>query len=413
MTVREQRLFFLISLYLDEKRRKMPFLIVIPEQVIEQIRQSSKGRLYGIFREEERVAFIKEIDPPTDHRYIYIGKHTTDREDFSAKDRVVLLVEGGKVRALAKEAGRLQEVKIEVVSLLSDIYKRHQGILDTGTLLKKTVCLVGLGSVGSSVALWLAKSGVGNFRLVDFDRLSSSNICRHVCGIEDVGRYKTRAVRDLLLNRNWTVSVSTFEVDVTNISGEEKKEIFEGCDLIIASTDSNLAQFCVNRISLSFGIPALFIGCYGRAFGGEIIYVIPGATACFNCAFEARVKNLKPITQKKTSLAYTTSLTESQADRLEAIPGLAIDIDYIVASAMPYALALLKSDAQRQTLLDFKRNIIFVSTGNKPQWIFERPFQRIVGIPEKGCSVCLGDEYYRLSEEEALEKLEIEKRDEF
>lgn len=271
------------------------------------------------------------------------------------------------------------------------IYRRLEGLIDTDALLGKTVCLVGLGSVGSSAAMWLAKSGVGGFKLIDNDCLTVENVARHLCGLSDIGRPKIEAVKDALLNRNPDLSIKTYSKDVVELTEAQRRALFAGTDLIIASTDSNLAQFTVNHISLTHDIPALYIGCYERASGGEIVYVVPGKTACFNCAFEARTKNLQPVRRRKTSLAYTTALSESQADRFEAEPGLAVDIDYVTVSAMPYALALLGPASQREFLLDFEQNIVFVSTGNRPTWIFNRPFSRIVGRAEVGCGVCRGE----------------------
>ena len=55
---------------------------------------------------------------------------------------------------------------------------------------EKKVVVLGCGSVGSLIAMELARSGVGNFLLVDADTLEYHNLCRHQCGIEDVGDLK-------------------------------------------------------------------------------------------------------------------------------------------------------------------------------------------------------------------------------
>ncbi|CAO1635069.1 unnamed protein product [Parajaminaea phylloscopi] len=53
------------------------------------------------------------------------------------------------------------------------------------------VVVVGLGGVGSHVALSLIRSGVGHVRLIDFDQVSLSSLNRHaVANLEDVGRPK-------------------------------------------------------------------------------------------------------------------------------------------------------------------------------------------------------------------------------
>lgn len=59
----------------------------------------------------------------------------------------------------------------------------------------------GLGSGGASIAVELAKAGVGNFALVDFDRLELHNISRHIAGVNELGRLKTNIVRDAIWER--------------------------------------------------------------------------------------------------------------------------------------------------------------------------------------------------------------------
>src|SRR5947208_205763 len=54
--------------------------------------------------------------------------------------------------------------------------------------------VVGLGSGGSTVALELAKSGIGHLILCDPDRLEEHNLVRHECDERYLGESKPRAV---------------------------------------------------------------------------------------------------------------------------------------------------------------------------------------------------------------------------
>ena len=112
----------------------------------------------------------------------------------------------------------------EVVRLEADVFSRLKGIFDTRVLSAKTVSVIGAGSGGSVGALELAEAGVGNFVLVDFDRLRAHNISRHVCGLADVGRFKTRAVRDAILQHNPQASVVCHEADITEDEGPTGKD---------------------------------------------------------------------------------------------------------------------------------------------------------------------------------------------
>ena len=87
----------------------------------------------------------------------------------------------------------------ETYTLKLDVFSRNTGILESDIMLTKGAVFIGCGSVGSLFALELARAGVGRFMLVDSDILGYHNICRHQCGIFDVGRYKTDAMRDRIL----------------------------------------------------------------------------------------------------------------------------------------------------------------------------------------------------------------------
>ena len=72
-----------------------------------------------------------------------------------------------------------KEAELEPVKLKIDIFSRNTGILESDIMLKKGVVIIGCGSVGSLVALELARAGVGRFFLIDMDSLGYHNICRH------------------------------------------------------------------------------------------------------------------------------------------------------------------------------------------------------------------------------------------
>lgn len=69
------------------------------------------------------------------------------------------------------------------------------------TLATKSVIVLGVGSVGGSVAELLAKSGVGTLILVDHDLLASENLGRHALGAQSVGDSKARALAKSLSAR--------------------------------------------------------------------------------------------------------------------------------------------------------------------------------------------------------------------
>ena len=153
-----------------------------------------------------------------------------------------------------------------------------------------TVSVIGVGSGGSVGAVELAKAGVGDFVLVDFDRLRAHNISRHVWGLADVGRLKTRAVRDAILPHNPQAPVVCHEADITEDEALLEK-IAATSDLVFVATDNELSRYLINETCLAAGTPAIYGGPYERAFAGEVVQVIPGAAACYACVKQGFVRH--------------------------------------------------------------------------------------------------------------------------
>ena len=70
--------------------------------------------------------------------------------------------------------------------------------------------------MGSLVAIELAKSGIGNLFLIDPDMLEYHNLCRHQCGLDDVGDLKVNALKRKLLRINPLLNIKTSATVVEN-----------------------------------------------------------------------------------------------------------------------------------------------------------------------------------------------------
>lgn len=65
------------------------------------------------------------------------------------------------------------------------------------------VCIIGIGGVGGYVCLMLARAGIENITLVDFDTIDETNINRQVvANSKTVGRLKTEIMREMILEIN-------------------------------------------------------------------------------------------------------------------------------------------------------------------------------------------------------------------
>ena len=100
----------------------------------------------------------------------------------------------------------------------ADLLKRNvKGISEK--LKKAKVCILGLGGLGSNVAILLARSGIGYLKLVDFDIVEASNLNRQQYRISHIGMKKTEAIRTIIKEINPFVEVEILnkKVDRENI----------------------------------------------------------------------------------------------------------------------------------------------------------------------------------------------------
>ena len=68
---------------------------------------------------------------------------------------------------------------------------------------KSHVTIVGTGGVGGYVALFLARAGITKFTIIDFDKITPSNINRQAVAFTDtIGLDKVKVLRDMILEIN-------------------------------------------------------------------------------------------------------------------------------------------------------------------------------------------------------------------
>lgn len=229
----------------------------------------------------------------------------------------------------------LTEIKLETYSLKLDIFSRNTGILESDVMLGKRALFIGCGSVGSLVAVELAKAGVGSFFLVDMDVFGYHNICRHQCGIYDVGRFKTDAVADRILQINPYAEIRKCNCAIQDVDVEELKKFCTEDTIIIGGADNRDGDHYACQFAMNGGSAFISIGCWERAFAGEIFYCIPGMPD-YSDFLEAIGYESGRVTQNRRF--YTT---EEELEKVSFEPGISADINFVTIIAVKIALDLL------------------------------------------------------------------------
>ena len=242
---------------------------------------------------------------------------------------VIVTLDEGRVTifALLARGGAVVSCEARLIPTRSDLFSRSQGLLETDVLARRTVVLAGVGSGGSTIAVELAKAGVGSFVLIDPDRLELANVARHVCGVSDLGRLKTRAVRDAILEKNPRAVVETHEIDV-NADLADTERLISNADLIVGATDGARSRFNLNRIAVDRGVPAIFGRAITRAAGGDVLRVRPGAGPCLACVFSRGIFRAEDDEVSTTAQAQRGAPAYARpSDATASVqPGLSTDI---------------------------------------------------------------------------------------
>jgi molybdopterin-synthase adenylyltransferase len=264
---------------------------------------------------------------------------------------VVLAAREGRLKGKAffQRHNLAVECAISFIPEKSDLYSRSRGLLETDALAHKTVGIVGLGSGGSPIAIELAKAGVGGFVLIDFDRLELSNIARHVCGLADIGRFKTLAISDAIHQKNPYAAVNALQFNI-NDRLAECSEALSGVDLIVCASDNDRSRFALNEIALRHKITAIFGRALTRAVGGDVLRVRPYKGPCYSCLYSQDVRQEGGDDEEMSQLEQAKALLPdytSEADLRAVIQvGLASDIAPISNLMVKLALVELSRGTQ-------------------------------------------------------------------
>jgi hypothetical protein len=227
--------------------------------------------------------------------------------------------------------------------------------------------IVGMGSIGSKVAVSLARSGARRFLLVDDDYLAPNNICRNELSWAAVGTDKVHAVREAL-----RLIAPDLDVRVLShrVAGQESALMaaaalkdLSTCDVLIDATADPDVFLRLAAIAKSEKKPI----CWGEVFAGGIGGVIARARpdidpnpAAVRAAFLAHLDALPPapfqqatgydVQSREPLIAYDSEVTQIASALTRLILDTALRAQ---PSIFPYSLYMI---------------------GLHKAWIFTQPF---------------------------------------
>ncbi|MDR1167410.1 MAG: HesA/MoeB/ThiF family protein [Heliobacteriaceae bacterium] len=170
---------------------------------------------------------------------------------------------------------------------------------------KALIC--GAGGLGSTVIANMSAVGTGTIGIVDNDALELSNLNRqYIHKFENLGKVKVNSAKDWINAFNPEINVKTYQtrLDHTNYAG-----IVKDYDFIIDCFDSFNSKFLLNDIAVQTGKTLIHGGV--TEFGGQVMTIFPGKTACLRCILPDADENLQVLKGVVSPAVATIASIES------------------------------------------------------------------------------------------------------
>jgi molybdopterin/thiamine biosynthesis adenylyltransferase/ubiquitin-protein ligase len=233
----------------------------------------------------------------------------------------------------------------------------------------KKIGIVGLGSLGSKVALSLARMGVAKFYLVDDDIFLPGNIVRHTLDWKSVATHKVDAIENQL---KYIASSIEVEVAKTNVAGQEATTTLNAvlsklgnCDLIIDATANARVFNFLSAASITYEKPMV----WGEVFAGGIGGLIARSRPNTDPDPQTMRSAFYEITQQTPEFEFATVEPYGIEDGVGQVM-VASDADVSVIASH---LTRLVADTVLETDLPIFPYSMYL-IGLSKSWIFEEPF---------------------------------------
>jgi adenylyltransferase/sulfurtransferase len=150
--------------------------------------------------------------------------------------------------------------------------------------LDSRVLILGVGGLGSPVAMYLAAAGVGHLVLVDDDQVEMTNLQRQIAhNTASIGQSKVESAAATLAQINPDIEVTT---RAERLDEAALMEQVANVDLVVDCTDNFTTRFMLNRACVAHKKP-LVSGAAIR-MEGQISVYHPGVegSPCYQCLYK-------------------------------------------------------------------------------------------------------------------------------
>lgn len=150
-------------------------------------------------------------------------------------------------------------------------------------LLNAQVLIIGMGGLGSPIAMYLAAAGIGHLVICDFDKVDLSNLQRQIIHHSDrIGTNKADSAKKTLEQLNPHIKISALNYKLNEKQLEEQVKL---ADVVVDGTDNFDSRFLLNAICFAQQTP-LVSGAAIRMEGQVIVFANQGVGPCYRCLYK-------------------------------------------------------------------------------------------------------------------------------
>ncbi len=166
------------------------------------------------------------------------------------------------------------------------IVLKNVGLTGQKKISSSKVFIVGAGGLGSPIVDLLCRAGVGEIGIIDYDKVSLSNLNRQTLfNSNDINKYKVKVLKQKLNKINPLVKINIFnkKIDKKNINYFISKY-----QIIVDASDNFETKFLLNKKSIEFK-KKLIVGAISRFDGHVFVFDFKNnKSACLQCFYQEK-----------------------------------------------------------------------------------------------------------------------------
>jgi adenylyltransferase/sulfurtransferase len=201
-------------------------------------------------------------------------------------------------------------------------YSRHVSLAGIGregqdSIRRGTAAIIGLGGLGGTASILLARAGAGTLRLVDPDRVDWTNMQRQSLYDEsdaERGVQKAEAAARHLSGINSEVR---YEPVTEGLNPSNAERIVRGATVVVDCLDNFHDRALLNQACVKLGVPLVHGACVSAH--GTVTTILPGDTPCYACIVPDAATREAPYTSATVGVFAPAVFAVASFEAAEAL----------------------------------------------------------------------------------------------